>query len=293
MTKERLAYFYLALTILLWSAVPAVAKLALAELNNLQILFFNNIIGIISLSAAAILMKKTHHFSEYRAWDYLRMFGMGFLGLYLYYILLYGSFSQVPAGQANMINYLWPVFVVIFSILILKEKASFKTFLAILLSFIGALIVFSRGDLASLQNDAHGYLLAFGAAVSYGLFSVVGKKLRYEKFTSMLVFYVSSLILITPTVFLFSKFALPQSLTTLLALIFLGGMANSLGFVFWFKALEKGRTHKIANMAYLTPFLATVWVYFLNNEVIPLISFFGLILIVGGILLQLKEGKNK
>lgn len=293
MAVGKSAYFYLTLTILLWSAVPAVAKYALVELNNLQVLFYCNIIGVISLSALIIIQGKQHHFSRYLAQDYAKMFGMGFLGLYLYYIFLYGSFSLAPAGQANMINYLWPAFVVIFSVFLLKEKSSWKTFLAILLSFAGALLVFSRGDFSSIQNEyTNGYLLAFGAAICYGLFSVLGKKLQYEKFTSMLVFYVASLCLITPTMLAFSKFAIPQSLSTWLALIFLGGLANSLGFVFWFKALERGETHKLANMIYINPFLSLLFVYFLNNEAIPLVSIMGLLLIVGGIFVQLKLNKK-
>ena len=293
MADSKSAYFYLALTILLWSAVPAVAKFALAELNNLQVLFYCNIIGIISLSALIILQKKQRHFAQYSPRDYAKMFCMGFLGLYLYYIFLYGSFSLAPAGQANIINYLWPIFVVIFSVILLKEKATWKTFLAILLSFAGAILVFSRGDFSSLQNEyTGGYLLAFGAAVCYGLFSVLGKKLQYEKFTSMLVFYVASLCLITPTMLAASKFAIPQSLSTWLALLFLGGLANSLGFVFWFKALEKGDTHKLANLIYINPFLSLLFVYLINGEAIPLVSILGLLLIVCGIFVQLRLNKR-
>ncbi len=291
MEDERIAYIYLALTILLWSATPAVAKLGLAEINNMQMLFYNSIVAVVSLSALVLIQNKQRAFSDYSKEDYLKMFGMGFLGLYLYYILLYGSFSMAPAGETNMINYLWPVFVVLFSILILKEKATLKTFIAMFLSFAGAVIIFTRGDFSGLQNGyTSGYLLALGAAACYGLFSVVGKKLNYEKFTSMLVFYISALILVTLTMLVFSKFVIPHSATTWLAILFLGGLANSLGSVFWFKALEKGKTHSLANLIYVTPFLALVYVFFLNGEVIPTISIMGLVLIVVGILVQLGGG---
>lgn len=294
MPDERIAYLYLALTILLWSASPAVAKLALVELSNIQLLFFNNLMGIITLSIVILIQKKQSLFSNYSKEDYLKMFGMGFLGLFLYYIMIYGSFSLMPAGQANMINYLWPMFVVIFSILILKEKFTSKTFIAIILGFVGAIIIITKGNFSSFQNEyTTGYLLALGAAICYGLFSVLGKKLNYEKFTSMLVFYVSSFILITLTMLTFSKFVIPQSLTTWLAIIFLGGFSSSLGFVFWFKALEKGKTHQLANLIYITPFLALVFAFFLNGEIIPTISVIGLLLIIIGILVQLSGTKKQ
>ncbi|MFC1800513.1 DMT family transporter [Nanoarchaeota archaeon] len=289
-TKERSAYFYLGFTILLWSAVPAIAKLALSELNNLQVLFYANLIGIFSLFSVVLFQKKLTHFSKYNTKDYIRMFGMGFLGLFTYYILLYSSFSLAPAGQANMINYLWPVFIVIFSIIILKEKFNYKTILAILVSFIGALIVFTRGNLSNFQNQhSFGYLLAFVAALCYGLFSVLGKKLHYEKVTSILIYYISSFILITPTVLIFSEITIPKSITTILSLLFLGGLANSIGFIFWFKALKIGHTHKMANIVFLNPFLALIFVYFINAEIIPLISILGLVLIISGILIQINN----
>ncbi|MFH0817516.1 MAG: DMT family transporter, partial [Candidatus Micrarchaeota archaeon] len=147
-----------------------------------------------------------------------------------------------------------------------------------------------RGDFSSFNNEhSFGYILAIGGAVCYGLFSVLGKKLHYEKFTSMLVYYVSSLILITPTVYFSSGFAIPAKMSTFLAILFMGGLASSLGFVFWFKALQAGHTHKIANAIYVTPFLALAWVSLLNNEVVPVISIFGLVLIAGGILIQTKN----
>lgn len=290
MGDEKSAYFYLFLTILLWPAVPAVAKLVLGELSNLQMLFYTNLIGSVTLLGIVVFQNKLGHFSEYKKADYLKMAGMGFLGIYLYYILLFGSFSLAPAGQANMINYLWPTFVVVFSIILLREKFNYKTVLAILTSFLGALIVFTRADLSNFNSEySIGYLLAFFAAMAYGLFSVLGKRLPYEKFTSMVVYYISSLTLISLTILMFSNFVVPTRITTILGLLFLGGLANSLGFVFWFKALSLGQTHKIANIIYINPFLSLIFVYLINNETIPAISILGLVLIVGGILMQMKN----
>ena len=86
----------------------------------------------------------------------------------------------------------------------------------------------------------------------------------------------------------FSKFVVPQSPITWVGILFLGGLSNSLGFVFWFKALELGKTHHLANLIYLNPFISLFYVFFLNGESIPLISIIGLVLIVGGVLVQLK-----
>jgi drug/metabolite transporter (DMT)-like permease len=294
MEKEKSAYAYLLLTILLWSAAPAVATVALEELSNFQLLFYVNLVGMVVLFSLNLLLGKLPLFREYSKSDFLKMFGMGFLGIFLYYVFIYKSFDLAPAGEANIINYLWPVFVVIFSILLLKEKFNRTTLLAILLSFAGAALVFSKGGAVDVSGEhALGYLLALGAAVSYGLFSVLGKKLPFDKYSGMLAYYVSSFVLVVPAMLLFSGFAVPQSPATIVALLFLGGLASSIAFVFWFKALALGHTHKIANYIYITPFLALVFVYFINGEATPLISILGLFFILGGILLQARNKPAK
>lgn len=290
MEQSKTAYIYLILTIILWSATPAVAKLALGEINNFQLLFYTSIVGIISLFLVCLFQGKLKILISYTGKDYLKMFGMGFLGIFLYYIFLYGSFALAPAGQVNVVNYLWPVFIIIFSIPILKEKFNYKTILAIFVSFLGALIAFTKGNFSIFSNQyTVGYLLAALGAVCYGLFSVFGKKFEYDKFSSMLVYYISAAILIIPTALFFSGFVIPTSLTTIIAILVLGGIMNSIAFVFWFKALKLGHTHKTANLIYSVPFLAMVWTYFLNTEPFAISSIIGLILIVVGIFIQLRN----
>lgn len=276
------------LTILLWSATPAVAKLALGELSNYQLLFYTSIVGAISLFLVNLFQGKLHLLAQYTKRDYLIMFGMGFVGIFLYYVFLYGAFALAPAGQVNVVNYLWPVFIILFSIPILRERFNFKTILAIGVSFIGALIAFTQGNISAFSGEhATGYLLAAIGALCYGLFSVVGKKLEYEKFSSMLVYYIAASVLIIPTSLAISGFEIPKSLTTIIAILALGGIMNSIAFVFWFKALKIGHTHKTANLIYSVPFLAMIWTYFLNGEQFSIASVIGLALIVTGIFIQL------
>ena len=83
MRQSNSSYTYLLLTILFWSATPAVAKLALAELDNLQLLFYTSIVGVISLFLVVLFQKKIGQIKEFKKIDYLKMLGMGFLGIFL------------------------------------------------------------------------------------------------------------------------------------------------------------------------------------------------------------------
>ena len=67
--------------------------------------------------------------------------------------------------------------------------------------------------------------------------------------------------------------------------IFTVAIANT----FWVMALETGKTEKVSNLAYITPFLSLVWTHLFLNEAIKLNSLVGLIIIIFGILIQMKE----
>ncbi|MBN2095411.1 MAG: DMT family transporter [Candidatus Aenigmarchaeota archaeon] len=288
MDSSKKAYGYLLLAVVVWSTNPAVAKLALAELDNFQVLFYMCIFAIISLFTVNLLQGKLGLLLEYSPGDYLKMFVLGMLGIFLYHAFLLGGFALAPAGQVNVMNYLWPVFVILFSIPLLKERLTPVTLLSVSISFIGALIAFTGGNLRFSSDYTQGYILAALGALCYGLFSVLGQKWNYENYSGMLVYSLSAAALIIPITLVFSSFTVPLVLTTWLAVAFLGGVVNSLAVVFWFKALELGDTHKMANLVYAVPFLAMIWTYLLNAELFSAGSIVGLALIVMGVLIRLR-----
>lgn len=70
--------------------------------------------------------------------------------------------------------------------------------------------------------------------------------------------------------------------------IFTVAIAN----VFWVLALNKGKTAKISNLAYITPFLSGIWTSIFLKESITVNMIIGLTVIVAGIFIQLKDGKK-
>lgn len=291
--RMRSEYVYFVITALLWSAVPAIAKLGLGEFDSLQVLFYNHIIAFITLGIVIRVQRKQQVFAKYTQSDYFKMASLGVLGFFVYLLLLYASFDHAPAGQANMLNYLWPIFTVLFSVPILREKITTWTILALLTSFVGAAFVFTQGNVVSYTGQyATGYAFAIAAGLTYGVFSVFEKKYRYEKLTSLFVYYGVSLVLIIPTTLVFSRVVLPTSVATVLALLFLGAASNSLGYVAWFRAMEKGNTQVMANLIYGVPFVSLIFVYFVNGEIVPPLSFAGLVLIVVGIFLQMRARRS-
>ncbi len=293
--QKNSAYFYLFLTILSWSAIPAISRIALEEVDNYQLLLYTSLVGVVALFCLNAFRGKIRLLKGYGIADYLKMGLMGALGIFLYHIFLFYGYGNAPAGQANVFNYLWPVFIVIFSVPILKERVEKWTVVAVAICFLGALVAFTGGQ-GFAGAYAAGYASAAIAAVCYGLFSVLGKKMKYDKEASMLIYYVAALALAIPATIAFSSLVVPKNASTLISILVLGGMTNSIAFVFWFKALERGNTHIVANLAYAIPLLAMVWTYFLNAEQFSANSVLGLMLIILGIAIQsiwAKKGKER
>lgn len=290
MKKSLSSYVYVALAILLWGSTAAVSKLILRDISSIQLIFYSFPFSIIGLFSILLFQGKVKELCKYRAHDFLKLAGMGFLGCFLYYIFLFGAIERTSAQEAFIVNYLWPIVVVFFGVLILKEKFSWKTACSIAFSFVGVGIVVSKGQALNFhQINLTAAGMAASGAVVYGLFSVLGKKLHYEVYSSMFYYYLFGFVYVAVSLFLFSSIPV-VSMGQLLGLAWIGIFTNGLAFVFWFKALEIGDTARMSNLVFLTPFVSLCFIALLTGEAILLSSILGLLLIVLGVFIQ---GRSK
>ena len=289
--NEKLSYIYVSLAVFLWASTAAVGKLVLENLNNLQVLFYVSLFASIGLFLIVLFQKKLHLIKKYKTIDYWHFALMGFAGVFLYYIFLYAGLMYAPAQEAFIVNYTWPIWVVIFAIFILKEEFNIKKLIGISLGFIGVYVVATNGDLTGFNiANIKGDLFALVGAITYGIFSVYGKKYNYDKITSIMFYYLFSFLFVSITTIIFSE--IPQiTLFEFVSLIWLGVFCSGLAFVFWFLALKHGDTAKMSNIVFLTPFLSLVYIYFLLDEKILISSIIGLVLIVLGIIVQSVNNK--
>lgn len=286
-------YIYAGISIFLWSTTATVTKILLSSINSMQILLFGSFFASIYLLIVNIIKGNLKQLKDYRINDYLQIAGIGILGTFLYNLFLYLGINKMQASQAFIINYLWPIMTVIFACFILKEKMTFRKMVAIVLSFIGVIIVTSNGSLLNVEKESIiGALCCVLAAISYGLFSAINKKKNYNNYLSMMLFYMVSFI-ISLLYILFSKeWFVPES-NQLIGLLWIGVFTSATAFTSWAIALEKGDTAKISNLAYITPFLSLIWTSLVLKEIISIYAIIGLIVIILGILIQLKDRDKK
>lgn len=280
------AYIFAFIATLLWGSTASVIKLLLKDLNSMQILMFASFFASIGLFLIVVYQNKISLIKKYNLRDYFRFAYMGFIGVFLYYFFLYIALYYLKAQEAFIINYLWPIMIVLFAIPILGEKFNFRKIIAIILSFLGVVIIATHGDLQQLSFEKPiGIIFAIIGAVSYGLFSVLGKKHNDDKTVSMMFYYIFTFIYSIISITLFS-FIPSVSGIQIIGLLWTGFFTSGGAFLLWFLALKNGDTTKISNIAFITPFISLIYIYFLLDEKISIYSIIGLLFIIFGIFIQ-------
>ena len=283
------SYFYALVSVFFWSTTTTVSKLLLHSISTMQVLAVSSVFATLFLLMVNVFKGNLKQLKSYRPRDYLVLAGVGFLGMFLYRMLLFFGVARMLASQAMIVNYLWPIMAVLASCVILREKLTVRKAIAVVMSFLGVVIVTTGGNAAGLSgSDLTGTVLVAVAAVFYGLFVAINKRLQYDSFVSMMFYNaVAAICAILGT--LFSGETLLLTLSQNLGLVWVGVCNTAIGFVAWDLAMKTGDTAKVANLAYITPFLSLVVAYFLLGDPITIWSVGGLTVIVAGILLQLKD----
>ena len=79
--------------------IPVVTKNILVELNNLQMLFYSTLFSCMVMGGIVLFQKKIRVLAAYSMHDYVKGGVLGFLGTYLYDLLLYGALALTSASE--------------------------------------------------------------------------------------------------------------------------------------------------------------------------------------------------
>ena len=279
-------YIYAIAAVLIWSTTAAMVKKMLYDIPNLEALAVSSFFAFLFLLIVNLKNGTIRQMRRYSVKDYAVMSGLGFIGLFLYSALYYYGLAQLTSQEACILNYLWPIMLVIFSCIILKEKFTFTKGAAMLCSFAGIVILSLGNGSSSSENAALGMISCIIAAACYGLFSVLNKKADYDQQICMMVVWLVAAV--CPMILgLMTETWVPIRGTQWLGILWLGIGIDAVAYLLWALALKGAEnTAKIANLAYLTPFLSLIVSVVVLGETIRLRALIALIFIVGGILMQ-------
>lgn len=183
---------------------------------------------------------------------------MGVYGLFGFHFLLFIALRHAPPVQANLVNYLWPLGIVVMAPLLLPGVTlSTRHVIAALIGFAGAVLaILGRSDGTTGATWAWGYLPALGSAFIWATYSLLTKRVAAFPTAAIGGFAAASGALsLLCHVLLEPSVALSARDWTLIALLGLGPLGGA--FFLWDAALKRGDPRQIGVLSFLTPLLST------------------------------------
>jgi drug/metabolite transporter (DMT)-like permease len=221
-----------------------------------------------------------HRISQWRV--PIKVMLLGIYGLFGYHFCLFMALRLSPPVEANLINYLWPLLIVILSPLILSGYSlKARHIFAAILGLAGAALIVTGGRLSFDSRYMPGYLLAALAAFIWSSYSLMTKRVKSFPNAAIGLFCLCSGLLALLMHFLLEQryvFAIMDF--PLLILLGIGPMGAA--FFLWNAALRNGDPRVIGSIAYLTPMLSTLVLIVTGSGRFTLTSGIAIVLIVGG-----------
>ncbi|UCD58779.1 MAG: DMT family transporter [Candidatus Hydrogenedentota bacterium] len=287
MEKQKQAYTYAIIAVLFWATVASAFKISLRYLDFAHLLLYASIVSVSILFVILLVQNKLWLLKTYSKRNYLRSALLGFLNPFLYYLVLFKAYSLLPAQEAQPLNYTWPIMLVLLSIPLLKQQITWRSVLAIIVSFMGVFIISTRGDILGFRfTNLNGVLLALGSSIIWALFWIYNVKDERDEVAKLFLNFTFGFIFILISILLFSRIMAPD-MTGLLGAIYVGLFEMGITFVMWLKALKLSKTTaKVSNFVYVSPFLSLILIRFIVGERILFSTIIGLTFIVAGIIIQ-------
>lgn len=217
-----------------------------------------------------------------------KVYIVGISGLFGYHFFYFFAIKNAPSVEANLLNYLWPLLIVLFSAFLPNSKLQKHHILGAIFGFLGAFFLIGQNAEFDTQF-AFGYISALTAAVFWSSYSVISKTFKDVSSTIILPFCVATSILSLFAHLIFER-SVNLSLNEILALIGLGIGPVGGAFYLWDIAVKNGDIKLLGTFAYFTPLLSTFLLIFFTNLEANFFVYLACFLIISGSLISAKFG---
>ena len=242
------------------------------------------------LAGAALLVGSLCSIHRLRAWRVpARALALGVYGLFGFHFLLFIALRLAPPVEANLVNYLWPLFIVVLAPVILPGVTlRARHVAAALLGFAGAALLVTGGKPGLGGGGGGGAMLGYAAALASALvwstYSLATKRFaQLPTATIGLYCAVSGLVALACHAFFEPRYV--PRIAELPWLVALGLGPMGAAFYLWDYALKRGDPRAIGALAYLAPLVSTLVLVAAGEGSFGPVTLAAMGLIVGGAVL--------
>ncbi|WP_398475609.1 DMT family transporter [Tardiphaga sp.] len=183
---------------------------------------------------------------------------VGVGGLFGYHALYFIALRFAPPAEAGLLNYLWPLLIVLFSSLLPGERLYPHHMLGALLGLAGTvLLLWGNVSLDFSSGHAGGYLAAFCAAFVWAGYSVMSRRLKAVPTDAVAGFCFATAVLAAITHLAIETTIWPETVLQWLSVIALGVGPVGAAFYTWDIGMKRGDIRVLGAASYATPLLST------------------------------------
>lgn len=187
-----------------------------------------------------------------------RVWLLGVGGIFGYHALYYISLRNAPPVEAGLINYLWPLLIVLFSALLPGEKLRAHHVAGALLGLAGAVLIVTGGQGLTIKTEyAFGYLAALFGALTWSSYSVLSRRFASVPTDVITGFCLVAAVLAVPFHLMLEETVWPDNPWQWAAIVGLGLGPVGLAFYVWDIGVKHGDIQVVGAMAYAAPLLST------------------------------------
>lgn len=248
------------LAILLWASL-GLFSIITTNIPAFQLtamsFFVASFIGLLLLKKQRVHVKELFKISP-------KVWFIGITGLFGYHFFYFLAMKNAPAVEANLLNYLWPLLIVVFSALLPNEKLKWYHILGTLLGLAGAFLLVSKDGSFNFEVQyMWGYVFALIAALTWSSYSVISRTLSHIPTYAVTGFCIATVLFSTLCHLIFEVTVIPSSLELFGALMLgLGPVGGA--FYLWDYGVKNADIKLLGSISYFTPLLSTLLLVFLG-----------------------------
>lgn len=268
---------------LIWSTIGMVRRFI--DFPSGLIAVVRGATGVLFLVAVVLCLSKPFNWQGIKQnWGKLLLAG-GFLGTN--WVILFEAYQHTSVAVAELFYYTNPLFVILLSPLIMKDKITVRQLGCVLVALVGMVLVSGLYTLNVNLQDSWGILLAVTAAAEVAGLIFVNKHIgdigTYERAVIQLV---AAILVLLPYVFLtedFSAIDFTDSKSWILTLL-VGMVHTGVAYYLYYNGIANLKAQEICILGYTDPFMAIVWSSAVFGETLGMVQIVGAVLILGSMM---------
>ena len=286
------SYFSIIGALIIWSSSFVAIKVAYETFPPITLGAARFVVATLILGALTLLPKNRMRLERK---DILTVALSGLMGITMYAVLQNIAVQWTSASSATLIIASYPVITLLLEALIYKTKLNALKIVGIFIAIVGVVVLsYTKAD-ARGEGELLGSIMLIVAGVVWAFYNFLTKKVVNSYPSITLLFYQTlfgTIFMLPMALFERGQWAAP-TIMTFAMMLFLGVFCSVIAFLLYNIGLRKLPASSVTSMLNLVPIFGVFFSWILLNESVPLRKFIGGAIVIFGVMLSIRQKKNK